>query len=405
MRERWRAGLRAGWYLIIAMMSGMVSLVMLPLTLVVLVTVPIGGLGLWLFPRWTGVLRDWSGTQRRWSARLLGESVPEVPAPEADDFRHLWGERVNRRVMLWLPTFAALSLLCGLVGVLVVSLVINVAQNLAWELLPEGVYPEPYGIVIDGWPIALGGSAVQLLLAGLLIPTILAPTARLHARVCLRLLKPSEAELLATRVDELRRTRANVVDTHGAELRRIERDLHDGTQARLVAIAMQLGVAKEGESDPRIAQLLEQAHQGTEEAMAELRDVIRGIYPPILADRGLPGALTALAGQTTLPVRLDVTDPGELPVAVETAAYYAVTEAVTNAVRHSGATSVSVRLTHEDTTLRVEVTDDGHGGVDENAGSGIQGMRRRVAALDGHVSVVGPAGGPTVIGVELPCGS
>src|SRR5699024_7489291 len=98
-------------------------------------------------------------------------------------------------------------------------------------------------------------------------------------------------------------------------------------------------------------------------------------------------------------------DPGELPVAVETAAYYAVTEAVTNAVRHSGATSVSVRLAREDKTLRVEVADDGHGGVDENAGSGIQGMRRRVAALDGHVSVVGPAGGPTVIGVELPCGS
>src|SRR5699024_5187422 len=115
---------------------------------------------------------------------------------------------------------------------------------------------------------------------------------------------------------------------------------------------MQLGLAQEGEADPHIAELIEQAHQGTEEAMAELRDVIRGIYPPILADRGLPGALTALAGQTTLPVRLDVADPGELPVAVETAAYYAVTEAVTNAVRHSGATSVSVRLAREDKTLR-----------------------------------------------------
>ena len=218
-------------------------------------------------------------------------------------------------------------------------------------------------------------------------------------------MEPSEAETLAVQVDELQRTRADVVDTHGAELRRIERDLHDGTQARLVAIAMQLGLAQEGEADPHIAELIERAHRGTEEAMVELRDVIRGIHPPILADRGLPGALTALAGRTTLPVRLDVTDPGELPVAVETAVYYAVTEAVTNAVRHSGATSISICLTREDGTLRAEVFDDGHGGADEEAGSGIQGVRRRVAALDGDVSVVSPAGGPTVIGMVLPCGS
>ena len=405
MRERWRTGLRAGGYLIIVLLSGMVSLIMLPLTLVVLLTVPIGGLGLWLFPRWVGTLRDWSGVQRRWSARLLGEPVREVPVPDMDDFRQVWGAKVNRRVMLWLPAFTALSLLCGLMGVFVLSLVMNIVQNLMWWVLPAGTYPEPYGIVIDDWPIALGSSAVQLLLAVLLVPTLLAPTARFHAGVCLHLLEPSEAELLAVRVDELQRTRANVVDTHGSELRRIERDLHDGTQARLVAIAMQLGVAKEGESDPRIAELLERAHRGTEEAMAELRDVIRGIYPPILADRGLSGALAALAGRTTLPVRLDVADPGELPVAVETAAYYAVTEAVTNAARHSGATSVSVRLAREGGTLRAEVSDDGRGGVDEDAGSGIQGLRRRVAALDGHVSVVSPAGGPTVIGVELPCGS
>ena len=282
---------------------------------------------------------------------------------------------------------------------------VNIVQNLMWWLLPAGKYPQPYGVVIDGWPLALGSSALQLLLAVLLVPTILAPVARVHARTCLRLLEPSEAETLAVQVDELQRTRADVVDTHGAELRRIERDLHDGTQARLVAIAMQLGLAQEGETDPHIAELIERAHRGTEEAMVELRDVIRGIHPPILADRGLPGALTALAGRTTLPVRLDVTDPGELPVAVETAVYYAVTEAVTNAVRHSGATSISICLTREDGTLRAEVFDDGHGGADEDAGSGIQGVRRRVAALDGDVSVVSPAGGPTVIGMVLPCGS
>lgn len=380
-------------------------MVMLPLTLGVLLTVPVVGVGLWSFPRWVGVLRAWSEVQRRWSARLIGEPVQEAPAPETDGFRQVWSARGNRRVLLWLPAFSGLSLLCGLVGVFVLSLVVNIVQNLLWWSLPPGAYPAPYGIVIDGWPLALGSSAVQLLLAVLLVPVVLAPTARFHARVCLDLLEPSESELLTARVDELRRTRANVVDAHGAELRRIERDLHDGTQARLVAIAMQLGVAKEGEADPRIAELIEQAHRGTEEAMAELRDVIRGIHPPILADRGLPGALAALAGRTTLPVHMDVADPGELPVAVETAAYYAVTEAVTNAARHSGATSVSIRLAREDGMLRAEVSDDGHGGVDEAAGSGLQGLRRRVAALDGGVSVVSPPGGPTVIGVELPCGS
>src|SRR5699024_3661980 len=124
---------------------------------------------------------------------------------------------------------------------------------------------------------------------------------------------------------------------------------------------MQLGLAQEGEADPHIAELIERAHRGTEEAMAELRDVIRGIHPPILADRGLPGALTALAGRTTLPVRLDVTDPGELPVAVETAVYYAVSEAVTNAVRHSGATSIWICLLREDGTLRDAVVGEGDG--------------------------------------------
>ena len=405
MRERWRTGLRAGWYLVITLLSGMVSLVMLPLTLVVLLTVPIGGLGLWLLPRWLKVLHEWSRVQRRRSARWLGKTVQEVPGPGTDDFRRLWKERAGRRIVLWLPSFSALGLLLGLVGVFPLSLLVNTVQNLMWWLLPAGKYPQPYGVVIDGWPLALGSSALQLLLAVLLVPTILAPVARVHARTCLHLLEPSEAETLAVQVDELQRTRADVVDTHGAELRRIERDLHDGTQARLVAIAMQLGLAQEGEADPHIAELIERAHRGTEEAMVELRDVIRGIHPPILADRGLPGALTALAGRTTLPVRLDVTDPGELPVAVETAVYYAVTEAVTNAVRHSGATSISICLTREDGTLRAEVFDDGHGGADEDAGSGIQGVRRRVAALDGDVSVVSPAGGPTVIGMVLPCGS
>src|SRR5699024_2486767 len=230
--------------------------------------------------RWLKVLHEWSRVQRRRSARWLGKTAQEVPGPGTAGFRRLGKARAGRRIVLWLPTFSALGLLLGLVGVSPLSLLVTTVQNLMWWLLPAGKYPQPYGVVIDGWPLALGSSALQLLLAVLLVPTILAPVARVHARTCLRLLEPSEAETLAVQVDELQRTRADVVDTHGAELRRIERDLHDGTQARLVAIAMQLGLAQEGEADPHIAELIERAHRGTEEAMVELRDVIRGIHPP-----------------------------------------------------------------------------------------------------------------------------
>ena len=135
MRERWRTGLRAGWYLVITLMSGMVSLVMLPLTLVVLLTVPIGGLGLWLLPRWLKVLHEWSRVQRRRSARWLGKTVQEVPGPGTDDFRRLWKERAGRRIVLWLPAFSALGLLLGLVGVFPLSLLVNTVQNLMWWLL------------------------------------------------------------------------------------------------------------------------------------------------------------------------------------------------------------------------------------------------------------------------------
>lgn len=408
MQEVWNRALRACAYLLLALASGMLTLVMVPFTLVAALTIPLGGVGLLLLPRWLRLVAGWADWHRRHGARLLGVDVPDLPRSSDQGVRALFSEPATLRVLLWMPVFALVSILFGLLALMGPGMVVNTVQMLLWWVFPADHPPAQYGFPIDGWGIALSVSAVQLVVGAVVTGWILPPLAKVHARMCVRLLAPSELEereMLASRVDELQRTRAGVVDAHGAELRRIERDLHDGTQARLVAIAMQLGVAKEAASDPSVATLLEQAHAGTEEAMTELRDVIRGIYPPILADRGLPGALTALAGRTTLPVRLDITEPGKLPVAVETAAYYAVTESVTNAVRHSGAGSVSVRLVKEGDLLKVEITDDGRGGVDETAGSGVQGLRRRVAALDGSVSVHSPEGGPTVIGVELPCGS
>ncbi|MFE3460274.1 sensor histidine kinase [Nocardiopsis aegyptia] len=405
MRDVWERARRACGYLLVGLWAGMVSMVMLPLTVAVALTMVVGGVGPLLLPRWLGLVRRWAGWHHARAARLLGVPVERVPAPAGKGLRALFRAPATRRDLVWLMLFSVTGVLAGLTVAVAAGLVVNVALLPFWWATPGSDDLSVFGLPVTGWGTALAGIVLQVPLAAAMAGLVLPPVARALARMCVRLLSPSEAELLAGRVDELARTRADVVDAHGAELRRIERDLHDGTQARLVAIAMRLGVASESVDDPRVAALLREAHTGTEEAMTELRDVIRSIYPPILADRGLVGALRALTARTTLPVRLDAGDLGALPVATETAAYFVVTETVTNAVRHSGASTVWVRLARENGVLRVSVRDDGAGGVDEGRGSGVLGIRRRVAALDGTVRVASPMGGPTEIDVELPCGS
>ena len=405
MRNVRRRSLRALLYLWAVLFSGLVTLVLMPLTLVVASSMLIGGAGTVLLPRWLRSLTAWATGRRRRAARFLGVEATDPPDPATDRLRDVWATPSTRRTLVWMPVFTALSVPAGIVGLMAPGFLLAIPQTLLWWVFPEQYRTTPLGLPIDSWGSALWHLPLLAVLAVVITVWVAPLLARAHARLCVRLLAPSETETLAERVDELHRTRADVVDSHGAELRRIERDLHDGAQARLVAIAMQLGVAKETVSDPGVADLLERAHQGTEEAMTELREVIRGVYPPILADRGLPGALTALAARTTARVVLDVADPGGLPVAVETAAYYVATEAVANAVRHGDAQNVSIRVVREDGLLKVRVVDDGRGGIDETAGSGIRGLRRRVAALDGRVRVHGPEGGPTVVEVELPCGS
>ena len=227
------------------------------------------------------------------------------------------------------------------------------------------------------------------------------------------LLRPSPKALLAKRIEQLTQTRAGAVAAHSAELRRIERDLHDGVQARLVSLSMRVGLAKRAyERDPEAGRrLLDEAQQHAEEALAELRHVVRGIHPPILTDRGLAGAVRALAASSGLDVNVqtgDLDDGPRAPVAVESAAYFVVAEALTNAAKHSGSKQTRVRLTRTRTGLRVTVRDEGKGGAitadgADASGTGLPGMRRRVAALDGTFTVTSPAGGPTVIEAELPC--
>lgn len=254
----------------------------------------------------------------------------------------------------------------------------------------------PAGLVVDGARRIVGRQPVVLPLIGRLADT--------EARWSAAMLKPSPKARLTARVEELAATRADAIAAHGAELRRIERDLHDGTQARLVALSMRLGLAKRAYDHDPVAgrRLLDDAQDQVEAALTELRHVVRGIHPPILTDRGLAGAVLALAASSGLDVSVDVADGPRAPASIESAAYFVVAEALTNAAKHSGAASAEVRLTRTATGLTVMVRDAGRGGADDT-GSGLVGMRRRVAALDGTFALTSPVGGPTVIEVELPC--
>lgn len=314
------------------------------------------------------------------------------------------------RVLGWLCTCIVSSLAFGLVVVLCAGNAVATAVTVPlWWALPAGTRAGGFavGVPLSGWGTALTLGTAQIVVFAALTYWLVPLLARLHARICVALLSPSAAERLAQRVETLTETRAGAMNAHGAELRRIERDLHDGTQARLVAIAMRLGVARESLSeDPQlVARLLEEAHESTEEAMAELRAVIRTIYPPILADRGLAGALAALGTRSAIDTTLDIGDLGTIPAAVEAVAYFTIAEALTNAAKHSQATRTTVRVARDGDRLSIEVTDDGVGGADETLGTGIAGIRHRVLALDGTVHIHSPSGGPTTITVSLTCGS
>jgi signal transduction histidine kinase len=206
-------------------------------------------------------------------------------------------------------------------------------------------------------------------------------------------------------VQDLAQSRAHSVDFSASELRRIERDLHDGAQARMVSLGMSLGMADElMDRDPAAARrLLAEARSTSSAALGDLRSVVRGIHPPVLADRGLSGAVQALALDMAIPVLVSVTMAGRAPAPVESAVYFAVAEGLANVAKHSGATRAWVTLAHDGGMLRVEVGDDGRGGADAAAGTGMLGVSRRLSAFDATMAVSSPAGGPTLIVMEVPC--
>ncbi|MFE5633663.1 sensor histidine kinase [Streptomyces sp. NPDC056543] len=243
-------------------------------------------------------------------------------------------------------------------------------------------------------------SAVGLLfvLAG---PWIIRSLAAVDRLMVSGLLGPSR---LATRVTELESDRGVVVDTAAADLRRIERDLHDGAQARLVALAMDLGLAKEklAEDPQAAARMVDEAHGEVKTALQELRDLARGIHPAVLTDRGLDAALSAVAVRCTVPVSVEVDLPARPVPAIEGIAYFTVSELLQNVSKHSGARQAWVDVWRTGDRLLLQVRDDGHGGADTAAGRGLAGLTERLDAVDGILAVDSPAGGPTTITAELP---
>jgi signal transduction histidine kinase len=219
-----------------------------------------------------------------------------------------------------------------------------------------------------------------------------------------RMAASPDRDELEVRVDQLTRTRSGALDVQAAELRRIERDLHDGAQARLVALSLPLGRAEERLSDsPEAAELVRRARREAGAAIAELRDLARGIAPPVLADRGLVAAVASLADRSPSHVELEADLPGRPPPVVETAAYFVVAEALTNAAKHAPGAAVKIAVNERDGALVVAVADDGPGAADAG-GNGLTGLRQRAEALDGSLRVTGTAGGGTTIEAVLPCG-
>jgi signal transduction histidine kinase len=301
--------------------------------------------------------------------------------------------------------FPAAAADLALVGLVLFGLY-GIALGVLW---PTHVpLPSPYSVIVHYGPMwvdsrlsAIGAGFVGLACAGLGL--WLAPRA-IDDRTRALFRSAADAEM-ASRVARLTRTRTDAVDSATAQLRRLERDLHDGAQARLVALGMNLRAAEYLiPTSPEVAaSLVAEARTTSAKVLDELRDLVRGICPPVLADRGLADAVKALALDTPLRTEVDVDLPGRPDLPVETACYFAVAEALTNAVKHSAARQVQIRMWHADGSLRITVIDDGCGGADTQRGTGLLGLERRLAAFDGVLALNSPPGGPTIVAIEVPC--
>jgi signal transduction histidine kinase len=405
----WRALSYATLDLPIGVVTFTVTLVLLVLGASLLVTFLLALPVIWLFFVCARGLGD---LERSRANALLGTTLvmPHPPLQPGS-----WFNRLMQRVRTpsrWREVGYLLARLP--VGVLAfVGTVLLWSGSLALIALPFYVDALPGHTAEFGlFDVGTGLSAVLAAAVGVAGLALAAPWATLgfaslDRRLAENLLGPTRDAQLAAEVTRLEASRVAAVDSAEAERRRIERDLHDGAQQRLVKLGMDLGMAHERfDDDPAAArQLVAEAHEEAKAALAELRDLVRGFHPAILDDRGLDAALSAVVARVPVPVRLRVDVPVRPPASVESAAYFVVLEALTNVTKHADATKASVSIERRGDRLAIDVTDDGHGGADASAGSGLAGLHERVRALGGWMQVLSPLGGPTTVLVELPCAS
>ncbi|GAA3041300.1 sensor histidine kinase [Streptomyces lactacystinicus] len=422
VRSAVRRSPAAAGHLLLCLGTGAVALVGLCLLLAVLALCPVGP-GLPLLPPALRLLRRFAEFHRRRAGRWLGGDRPRTPYRDRASLR----DPAVRKDLVWLLAHATAGTALSAAALTLCSHAVNwLTAPVWWRLLPD----ERGSIIlltVDSWPVAVA-AAVGGVGYALVALAVLAPAADLHARASRRLLVARPRPSLARRVQELTTTRSEALDAHAAELRRIERDLHDGAQANLVAVSLRLGMIRRAldQRPEQAAALVDSTQLVAEQALESLRALVRGIHPPLLADRGLAEAVRSLAARCAVPTRVEP-DPGggrgepdtgdgrvapsptapppRAPAAAEAAAYFVVSEALANVARHSGARSALVRLRITAAAIAVRVEDDGRGGAVEGAGSGLPGLRRRVAAFDGTTRLSSPPGGPTILEVEIPCGS
>ena len=382
---------------------------LLAVTVGLLITFPLALPFAWLL----FVVAHWlARMERSRVAALLGERLEDpVPPLEAKGWWRRLVERAKSRprwreiayLLLALPlgvftTVLALEVWCLSAALLFLPLYVNALPDNAAKL---GLFAASQGFAV------LALSVLGLVGIALAAPWLTRALARLDLAVARWLLAPRRQDELGEQVTRLETSRAAAVDSAEAERRRIERDLHDGAQQRLVALAMDLGTARERlEHDPEGGrQLVAEAHEEAKAALKDIRDLVRGIHPVILEDRGLDAALSAVVARSPFPVTLDVNVAERPPPAVESTAYFVVSEALTNVARHAEATRAVVTIVRAGDRLVVEVRDDGQGGAVVGQGTGLTGLRDRITALGGAMHVVSPPGGPTTLLAEIPCGS
>lgn len=407
----WHAVMRAPWRFLFGkwpwrvlaylLTSAAIGLVLLPLTVVTLL----------LLPMWGIVV----GAIERRRTRLLGfASQASGHVPLTRDQRHIWLAVRMSEGATWREVAALLlDLVIGWVVIAVlflqgVGLILLVYVGVAGARGPTrlNLFGDVWVVVAPGtwWPVVpIGLVAVGLFAC---VNTVLAAG---QASLLRALCGPRQQELTRN-VERLIQSRVTLVEAFETERRRIERDLHDGVQQELVTLAARLGMVSlelddldaRGADTMPAREALDAAQSQAEHAMRTLRDTVRGIHPAVLADHGLRAALDELADRAPVALRLDIADLGPLPASIETAAYYLVTEAISNAAKHSAATRLTVRAGVEHDMLSVVVTDDGHGGADARAGTGLRGLRERAETLGGRFTVISPIGGPTTLHMAVP---